>query len=438
MNGAKTYEQLVAENESLRWQLEEATETIQAIRTGQIDALVVQGEDGHELYTLKTADQTYRIFIETMNEGAVTLNKDGLILYSNSTFASMVELPLSKVIGLSFDQFTAPDSKEEFDALFKGIWKGNRKIEFTLSSHNQKVVPCQLSATALELDGGVCLSMILTDLTVQKETQQLLKVNNEQLAKANTALQISNQALNRSNSNLQQFAYIASHDLQEPLRKIQSFGDLLKSQYAPQLGDGANHLERMQVAAGRMSTLIKDLLSFSRISTQQNTTAPVSLTGVVNMVLMDLELRIQETSAVVTVDPLPNIQGDKSQLEQLFQNLLSNALKFRRADAIPQIRVSSTTVAASEIPDSIKPTQQADAYYRIDVSDNGIGFDQKYVDRIFQVFQRLHSKSEFAGTGIGLAICEKVAANHGGTITASSEPNQGTTFQVYFPTEGNI
>ncbi|GAB4007305.1 hypothetical protein GCM10028808_10810 [Spirosoma migulaei] len=437
MSASKTYEQLVAENESLRWQLEEANETIQAIRTGQIDALVVEGEDGHELYTLKTADQTYRIFIETMNEGAVTLNRDGLILYSNSTFALMVDLPLSKVIGLSFDQFIAPDSREEFDALFKGVWKGNRKIEFTLSS-TQKVVPCQLSATALELDGGVCLSMILTDLTLQKETQQLLKVNNEQLARANTALQVSNQALNRSNSNLQQFAYIASHDLQEPLRKIQSFGDLLKSQFAAQLGEGVNHLERMQVAAGRMSTLIKDLLSFSRISTQQNTTALVSLTGVVNMVLTDLELRIQETGAVVKVDPLPTIQGDKSQLEQLFQNLLSNALKFRRADVIPQIQVSSQTIAASEIPDSIKPTHQADTYYQINVSDNGIGFDQKYVDRIFQVFQRLHSKSEFAGTGIGLAICEKVAANHGGAITAHSEPSKGTTFQVYFPTEGNI
>jgi PAS domain S-box-containing protein len=433
MNGAKTYEQLVAENESLRWQLEEATETIQAIRTGQIDALVVQGEDGHELYTLKTADHTYRIFIETMNEGAVTLNKDGLILYSNSTFALMVDLPLSKVIGLSFDQFTAPDFKDEFDALFKGIWTGNRKIEFTVVGNSQKLIPCQLSATALELDGGVCLSMILTDLTIQKETQHLLKVNNEQLAKANTALEISNQALNRSNSNLQQFAYIASHDLQEPLRKIQSFGDLLKTQYASQLGDGVNHLERMQVAAGRMSTLIKDLLSFSRISTQQNTTASISLTGVVNLVLTDLELRIQETGALVRVEPLPNILGDKSQLEQLFQNLLSNALKFCRTDVTPQIRISSQTIATTELTSSLKPTRPADHYYQIDVSDNGIGFDQKYVDRIFQVFQRLHSKTEFAGTGIGLAICEKVAANHGGAITASSEPGIGTTFHVYFP-----
>ncbi|MVM39626.1 PAS domain-containing protein [Spirosoma sp. HMF3257] len=433
INGAKTYEQLVAENENLRWQLEEATETIQAIRTGQIDALVVQGQDGHELYTLKTADQTYRIFIETMSEGAVTLNKDGLILYSNSTFASMVELPLSKVIGLSFDQFTEPNSKDHFDALFQSVWTGNQKIEFTVVSNTQKLVPCQLSATVLELDGGICLSMILTDLTAQKETQQLLKENNEQLAKANTALEISNQALNRSNNNLQQFAYIASHDLQEPLRKIQSFGDLLKNQYAAQLGDGVSHLERMQIAAGRMSTLIKDLLSFSRISTQQNTTALISLTAVVNMVIMDLELRIQETGAIVTVDPLPTIEGDKSQLEQLFQNLLSNALKFLRADVTPQIRISSQTIAASELPASLKPTRQAALYNRIDIIDNGIGFDPKYVDRIFQVFQRLHSKTEFAGTGIGLAICEKVAANHGGTITASSEPGHGTTFHVYLP-----
>ncbi|QMW01915.1 sensor histidine kinase [Spirosoma foliorum] len=438
MNGGKTYEQLLAENESLRWQLEEATETIQAIRTGQIDALVVEGEDGHELYTLKTADQTYRIFIETMNEGAVTLNKDGLILYSNSTFATMVELPLSKVIGLSFNQFTTPDCQEMFNDLLRGIWTGNRKIEFMLISNNQNLVPCQLSATDLELDGGVCLSIILTDLTAQKHSQQLLRINNEKLAKANAALEVSNQALNRSNNNLQQFAYIASHDLQEPLRKIQSFGDLLKSQYKDQLGDGTGHLERMQVAASRMSTLIKDLLSFSRISTQQNTTTSISLNDVVNIVLSDLELLIQEKSAVVSVDPLPTIQGDRSQLEQLFQNLLTNALKFRRAGVTPQIRVSSQTVDSAKLPVSIKPILQADTYYQISVSDNGIGFDQKYVDRIFQVFQRLHGKTEFPGTGIGLAICEKVTANHGGAITAISEPGEGATFEIYFPIQSNI
>ncbi|ADB37926.1 sensor histidine kinase [Spirosoma linguale] len=433
MNGAKPYEQLLAENENLRWQLYEATETIQAIRTGQIDALVVQGTEGHELYTLKTADHTYRIFIETMNEGAVTLNREGFILYSNSAFATMVELPLTKVFGLRFREFVSPDMQSAFDLLFNESWLGNKKEELSIKSINHTIVPCLLSVTPMQLDGGDCLSLILTDLTAQKETQKLLKIKNEELAQTNTALEISNQALNRSNSNLQQFAYVASHDLQEPLRKVQQFGDLLKNRYAGQLGDGVNYLERMQSAASRMSTLIRDLLSFSRISTQQDTIAPVSLSAVFKNVLTDLDLRIQETNAMITLSPLPDIQGDQSQLEQLFQNLVSNALKFRRPGERPVIHVSSKLLPTEDLPAFVKPTRQTAAYHRIDVSDNGIGFDEKYIDRIFQVFQRLHGKNEYVGTGIGLAICEKVVANHGGAISASSQPGQGATFSVYLP-----
>ena len=279
---------------------------------------------------------------------------------------------------------------------------------------------------------------------VQERTEELESTNeelaaiNEEYAATNEELTESNQLLIRSNDNLQQFAYVASHDLQEPLRKVQQFGDLLKTQYANQLGEGVAYLERMQAAASRMSTLIRDLLSFSRISTQQDTITSVSLNTIVNTVLNDLELRLQETGAIVEVEFLPKLQGDRSQLEQLFQNLVSNALKFSRLDQSgipipPLIRISCQSLTALELPASVKPTRSARNYYRIDISDNGIGFEQKYVDRIFQVFQRLHSKSEFAGTGIGLAICEKVIANHGGAITASSQPGQGATFQLYLP-----
>lgn len=269
--------------------------------------------------------------------------------------------------------------------------------------------------------------LVTTDITPLRAYQKKLEENNA--------------VLSRSNEHLQQFAYIASHDLQEPLRKIQSFGNLLQSQYAAQLGDGGTYLERMQVAASRMSTLIRDLLLFSRLTTKQDTLAPVSLDQVVNATLTDLELVIQETGAVVDVQPLPTIQGDRSQLEQLFQNLLSNALKFRRTDfsgtpATPLIQIRSQVIAATELPPSVKPTELATAYHRVDVSDNGIGFDGKYIDRIFQVFQRLHGRNEFDGTGIGLAICEKVVVNHGGAITASSKPGQGATFHLYLPNSG--
>ena len=254
---------------------------------------------------------------------------------------------------------------------------------------------------------------------VQQRTQELARVNDD---------------LHRSNDNLQQFAYVASHDLQEPLRKVQQFGNLLKNQYADQLGDGNDYLIRMLAATSRMSILIKDLLAFARISTLPSTMmVSVSLTNVIQTALADLDLSIQETEAVVSVEWLPVVKGDRSQLEQLFVNLISNALKFRQLGVKPLVSIRAQSVEAIDLPVGLKPTSQAKTYHRIDVSDNGIGFEQKYVDRIFLVFQRLHGKNQYAGTGIGLAICEKVVANHGGAIAVMSQPGQGTVFSVYLP-----
>lgn len=264
-------------------------------------------------------------------------------------------------------------------------------------------------------------------------TNEELAATNEELTEANEELAESNQHLTRSNQNLEQFAYIASHDLQEPLRKIQQFSDLLKTRYASSLGDELIYLERMQVAASRMSLLIKDLLGFSRISTSPAQAARVSLRRVISEALDNLSVAIDEAKATIEVDPLPTVLGDTSQLGQLFQNLLSNALKFRRPDVSPQIEVRAAIVQAQDLPDSVRPPRQAVAYHAIEVTDNGIGFDEKYADRIFQVFQRLHGRNEYAGTGVGLAICQKVVTNHGGAITASSKPGNGATFSIYLP-----
>lgn len=247
------------------------------------------------------------------------------------------------------------------------------------------------------------------------------------------ALEVANLNLVRSNENLQQFAYVASHDLQEPLRKIRSFGDLLEANYAGQLGEGLDYLKRMQTAAGRMSLLIRDLLTFARIATQPETNTSVSLQQVVQQVLDNLELTISETNAQLTVSSLPTVQGDPSQLTQLFQNLLSNALKFRLPEVAPIISLSSQLVALPDLPALLVVNRPGTTYNCISLTDNGIGFEEKYTDRIFQVFQRLHGKDSYPGTGIGLAICEKVVANHGGAIIVSSQPGRGTTFTIYLP-----
>lgn len=264
----------------------------------------------------------------------------------------------------------------------------------------------------------------------EAELQTQLRQQQEQ----NQALDQLNQQLVRSNENLQQFAYIASHDLQEPLRKIQSFSNLLEDQYQQALDDnGRDLLHRMQSASSRMSLLIKDLLAFSRISTQQAPSLPVSLESVVQQSLENLAIAIGESKAQIEVQPLPMVLGDATQLGQLFQNLLSNALKFRHKDIPPRVSIRVQQVAESAVPATIKPSRPQAQYYQIDIADNGIGFDEKYTDRIFQMFQRLHGKQEFAGTGVGLAICQKVAVNHGGGIIATSQPGLGATFSIFLP-----
>lgn len=313
----------------------------------------------------------------------------------------------------------------------------------TVFDANRKAVRLNGTAQDITLQREMQLAL---EQQVQQRTEELAATNeelaatneelaagNEEYAAINEELEEANNLLSRSNDNLQQFAYVASHDLQEPLRKIQQFGDLLKAHVSEAGGQEVSYLERMQSAAVRMSALIKDLLNYSRITAQRETNTNVALNTVINNVLNDLELLQAETNARINVDPLPIIDGDAGQLGQLFQNLLSNALKFRRPGVAPHIQIKSNQVAADQLPHWVKPARPARSYYQIEVMDNGVGFDEKYVDRIFQVFQRLHGRNEYAGTGIGLAICEKVVTNHGGAITARSQPGQGATFTIYLP-----
>ncbi|MCF0057660.1 ATP-binding protein [Dyadobacter sp. CY356] len=416
MNPVKTYDQLVKENESLLWQLEEATEIIHAIRTGQIDALVVKGKDGHELYTLKTADQTYRVFIEKMNEGAVTLNEDGIILYCNSMFATMVDLPLSKVIGMSFDKFIAENCLDVYQEIFRKGWTQDGKFELSISSHDS-LIPCQLSVTTLQLDEGVSLSIIITDLSYQKEVQRLLKLNNERLEKTNFALKMSNH-------DLQQFASVASHDLQEPLRKILIFSGLLKSKHFNELPEESlQYLEKIIASSGRMRTMIIDILSYSGLAVNNSQFELTNLNDVVQEVLDDFELLIQDKGAKFEIDNLPEIEVNHGQIRQVFQNLIGNALKFSKVNETPVIKIKSVKTGEN--------SGETDCY--ISVSDNGIGFDEKYGEKIFSLFQRLNTKDKYEGSGIGLAITKKILDKHNGSITATSKEGVGSEFVITLP-----
>jgi signal transduction histidine kinase len=245
-------------------------------------------------------------------------------------------------------------------------------------------------------------------------------------------LQQKMEQLARSNAELEQFAYVASHDLQEPLRKIEAFGDRLKTKCSKDLNDrGVEYIDRMQNAAGRMRILIQDLLDFSRVASKSQPFSAVNLNEIVTGVLSDLETRIDETHSSIHVGELPILDADPLQMRQLFQNLIGNAIKFRQIEKPLKVEIQSKSLKIIENNGQPKGMD----VYQITIADNGIGFEQKYTDRIFRVFQRLHSRSDYDGTGIGLAVCTKIAERHGGSITAESILGQGATFIVTLPVQ---
>lgn len=264
--------------------------------------------------------------------------------------------------------------------------------------------------------------------SIAYESASLFAMTQQEIASRREAEQQSRQyaaELERSNRELEQYAYVSSHDLQEPLRKIIAFGDRLRTVSSGSMDEkGRDYLERMQNAAARMRQLIEDLLTYSRISSKARLMDDVPLNGVLADVLTNLDYRIETSFARVMVDTLPMVKADRMLMVQLFQNFVSNALKFHRESVRPEVRLYSEV--------------REDGATEIAIEDNGIGFDEKYLDRIFTPFQRLHTRNEFEGTGMGLAICLKILERHGWTINASSRPGEGSRFVVSVPADSIV
>ena len=279
-----------------------------------------------------------------------------------------------------------------------------------------------LATTKMPLRDGsgriIGLVGVSTDITQRKIDEEKLRMFAAQLE--------------RSNAELASFASVASHDLQEPLRKIQAFGDRLKAKCAAQLGDqGRDYLARMDNAAQRMQTLIQDLLKLSRVTSRAQPFASCDLSQIVGEVLGDLEVRIEQTQAVIEVGVLPTLDADPLQMRQLFQNLIANALKFHKPGEPPLVRISAEELIATDR--TVPGAKPRDRLCRVTVQDSGIGFDLKYAEQIFAVFQRLHTKTEYEGTGIGLAVCRKITDRHGGVIVAESTEGHGASFIITLP-----
>ncbi len=274
-----------------------------------------------------------------------------------------------------------------------------------------------------KVEGHNLVLCIVRDITERKLAEAALRLARDDLERRvverTRELQVANKQLEHSNRELQDFAYVASHDLQEPLRKIQSFGERLSERAGATLDETArDYLARMQNAASRMQRLINDLLSFSRVTTKARPFARVDLQTIDSEVISDLEVAIEEAHAKVEVSALAAIEAEPTQMRQLLQNLIGNALKFRQAERSHLVKVHG---------------QARGPMFELVVQDNGIGFDPKYHERIFGLFQRLHGRAEYPGSGVGLAICRKIVERHNGTIFAEGKPGEGAKFVVTLP-----
>lgn len=353
--------------------------------------------------------------IRSMSDSLIVTTSDGTIKTVNQATLKMLDYQEEELLNHPVTIVHGDDIHLQESPVEEAY-----SLEKTYKKKNGQRIPVNFSAAVMkdEEQNVQNIVYVASDITELKQAQKELQAYAAKLAE--------------SNQELQEFAYVASHDLQEPLRKVAAFGDRLKTTYGANLGDkGLDYLSRMLNAATRMQTLINDLLMFSRVTTAAKPFEPVDLETVVQEVLSDLEIKIAETNAEVEIASLPTVMADGLQMRQLFQNLIGNALKFSRQDVPPDIDIRSETCRSQNLPEAIE--SQSENFACIKVKDNGIGFDQKYADKIFGVFQRLHTRSEYSGSGIGLSICQKIVKRHGGAIRVESKPDHGATFTVIFP-----
>jgi PAS domain S-box-containing protein len=522
-------EERIAELET---RLAEAEQTLQAIRSGEIDALVVSGPDGDQIFTLEGADHAYRLLVEEMQEGTITLNQEGLILYSNRQFASMMKTPVQTIVGSHINRFLAPDRTASFYALLHDSEKKRNRSELTLLAVDGTQVPAQLSLNRLETGGIQTTCVVIADLTEQRHYEAMVKDGDlsrlilDQVAEAivvidarGTILRASESArelvgrdvvlqpfdgafqlwdaeerldtarlvaaalsgspfksievklvqsnkrhltlllstgplwnnacellgcvitmtditarkesevslarqaqeLERSNGDLKQFAYAVSHDLREPIRIVTSYSQLFEKKYQAHLDEQARGIIQHTVqAAQRLETLLDDLLAYTQTAEETpDAVSPVDANTVLRNTLTIFETAIAESGAHIDSDPLPKLRVHEVHLQQVFQNLIGNSLKYR-SDAPPRIHLSAQPLGGMWI---------------LNLTDNGIGIDPRYQDQIFGIFKRLHGGRKYAGSGIGLAICHKIVERYGGRIWVESETGRGSKFFFTLPGE---
>lgn len=550
-----TSQNMLLEIEDLKLRLSEAQEAIDAIKTGSVDAFAIRNDGKPEVFTLQSLDYAYRVLIEKFSEGALNLTPEGLIIYCNSYFSTLIGIPNEKATGSYIFDFISRGTREKFREHFALALQGSSKTEITLSV-DHKNIPVYISLTSLQPQLAT-VGMIVTDLSEKKRSEQRIinyqhrlqiqnKIfnlaeeiagigsyewnfqtdelvysdnlfrmlgclpqefipsiekyvtfihpdDNEEVTKTileafknKTPLQLTYRVISKngevkyfrtteraidepgqsmiigttqdvtsdiihtetlrkknieleySNKSLDQFASIASHDLQEPLRKIRTFTSILKHRLNGGFPDDIRGLiDKINGSSERMSLLIKDVLNFSRIVHTENMFVETDLNQILDNTLTDFDLLIHEKDASIKKGSLPVIEAIPLQINQLFYNLVGNALKFSKTGRSPVLTISSRVLQSEEIENTSNLNGQL-SYFEISFEDNGIGFEQIFAEQIFLIFERLNSRQEYSGTGIGLALCQKIAGQHQGGIRAEAKENDGATFYVQLPLKQSI
>jgi PAS domain S-box-containing protein len=374
---------------------------------------------------LQTLQQRYEHILNSAGEGICGLDSRGKTTFVNPAVARLTGWKLEELIGKTEHEiFGCNGSGGQAAAT------DDHPDERVFCRKDGTTFPVEFIKTSIEEDGSVVGAvLVFKDITERKRVEGTL---------AQKAAELT-----RSNAELEQFAFVASHDLQEPLRKIQAFGDRLKTKCEGAIAaEACDYLDRMQSAAARMRKLIDDLLAFSRVIRSGEPFVQVDLAAVTKEVLGDLEVRIERSGARLEVGDLPTIDADPMQMRQLLLNLIGNSLKFQPPGATPVVKLRARIIGRESATDDAlvkQPSANADRasaapqFCEICVQDNGIGFDEKYTDKIFAVFQRLHGRTEYEGTGVGLAVCRRITDRHHGTIIGKSKPGEGATFIITLP-----
>ena len=397
-------------------QIEELQSTLHAIRSGEVDGIVVEGPRGSSVFTLQSPEEPYRVLAERMNEGAATLNAQGTVLFCNHQLAEMLQLPAERIVGAPLAALFAAEDHSRLAEWIEAARFKNIRTEGTFRRSDGTRLSVQLSLSQIPLEdneSGICL--VATDLTDQKRAQEQIRQFSEELEKRVTE---RTEQLKAANADLEAFNYGVAHDLRAPLRHMQGFSDILLNDRESVLSDeGQRYLRLIVAETARMDKLIQALLAISRVGRQTLQPHELDLNALVEEVIDSLAPDLQNRQIDWGIEPLPMVRCDPALTRIVFTNLLANAVKFTSRRERASIQVSA---------------ERRDHETIFCVRDNGIGFNMKYADKLFGVFQRLHRTEDFEGTGVGLATVQRIIQKHRGRIWAEAEPDKGASFYFTF------